>query len=117
MTTLPRPFLANYRGANGRAAFVRELVEMVLFTNPGERVNQPEFGAGLLLHVFEPNSLESASAIQVRASAALHRWLGELIEPGDVRAWSDEASLVVEVTYLVRGDRSLRTETFRRPAT
>lgn len=38
-----------------RAAHVREQIEQVLFTGPGERVFRPEFGAGMSSLVFEPN--------------------------------------------------------------
>ena len=37
---------------------IRDLIEQVLFTSPGERVMRPDFGAGLLALVFEPNSVE-----------------------------------------------------------
>ena len=41
---------------------VRDLIEQVLFTTPGERVNRPTFGSGLLQLVFAPNSDALASS-------------------------------------------------------
>ena len=51
---------------------MRQLVEQVLFTSPGERVNLPDFGSGLLQLPFAPNSMEMAAATQfsVQARAA-----------------------------------------------
>ena len=51
--------------------YVRQLVEQVLFTSPGERVNLPDFGSGLLQLPFAPNSLEMAAATQFTVQAAL----------------------------------------------
>ena len=46
-------------------AHVRELIEQVLFTVPGERVMRPDFGCGLMQLVFAPNSDELAATLQV----------------------------------------------------
>jgi uncharacterized protein len=51
--------------------YLRQLVEQVLFTSPGERVNLPDFGSGLLQLPFAPNSLELAAAIQFTVQSAL----------------------------------------------
>ena len=56
------------------------MIEQLLFTNPGERVNRPDFGSGLLQMVFAPNSPELAAALQFTMQAALQRWLGDVIE-------------------------------------
>ena len=58
-----------------RADHIRDLIEQVLFTSPGERVMRPDFGGGLLALVFEPNSATLAATtqflVQERAAAAL----------------------------------------------
>ena len=56
------------------------MIEQLLFTNPGERVNRPDFGSGLMQMVFAPNSPELAAALQFTLQAALDRWLGDVIE-------------------------------------
>ena len=56
------------------------MIEQFLFTNPGERVNRPDFGSGLLQMVFAPNSPELAAALQFTVQAGLQRWLGDVIE-------------------------------------
>lgn len=53
---------------------VREAIEVVLLTEPKERVMQPEFGAGLRRFLFEPNVGATHAAIAERARRALERW-------------------------------------------
>ena len=58
---------------------IRDLIEQVFFTSPGERVNRPTFGGGLLELVFAPNSDALAAATQFLVQGALQQWLGDLI--------------------------------------
>lgn len=80
---------------------VRDLVEQVIFTAPGERVNRPDFGAGLLQLVFAPNSEALAATTRLTAEAALRQWLSGLIEVADVDVEHDEATLRVAVRYVL----------------
>ena len=59
---------------------LRDLIEQVLFTTPGERVNRPDFGSGLLQLVFAPNSDELAATLQFTVQASLQQWLGDRLE-------------------------------------
>lgn len=95
-------------------AHIRDLVEQVLFTAPGERVNRPDFGSGLLTLLFGPNGPEVAAAAQLAAQAALVRWLGDLIEVQSVDAESAEAQLTVTVRYVVRKTQQAQVATFQR---
>lgn len=95
---------------------VRDMIEQLLFTNPGERVNRPDFGSGLLQLVFAPNSPELAAAIQYLAQAALQRWLSDVIEVQELDVASEDAALRIRVDYLVRRTGQLRSETFERRA-
>jgi len=79
--------------------YVRQLVEQVLFTSPGERVNLPDFGSGLLQLPFAPNSVEMAAATQFSVQAALQKWLSNYIRVQSVTADVDEAILTVTVVY------------------
>src|SRR6478752_4166965 len=87
--------------AESNDAHIRALIESVLFTVPGERVNRPDFGCGLLQFVFAPNSIELAATLQALAQAALQQWLGTLIRIEDVTAASVDSVLTVEVRYTV----------------
>lgn len=81
---------------------IRDLIEQVLFTTPGERVNRPTFGSGLMQLVFQPNSPELAATVQFLVQGALQQWLGELIEVNSVQVTSEESTLAVTVVYTVR---------------
>src|SRR3954463_16141395 len=90
-------------GADGRTAttdhpgHVRDMIEQLLFTRPGERVNRPDFGCGLLDLVFEPNSPELAAALQVSAEGALARWLGDVIAVDELTVTAEEATLRINL--------------------
>lgn len=79
-------------------------IVQVLFTAPGERVNQPTFGCGLLNLVFDPNSSILAAAAEFTAGQALTRWLGHEIAVGGVDIHAQDESLTVEVAYIRRRD-------------
>lgn len=111
------PFHFDHRGrtaATDLEDHIRDMIEQVLFTSPGERVNRPDFGSGLLQLVFEPNSPELAAALQVTARAALERWLGDLIEVRELEARSTDAALRVSVQYLLRRTGELRQSSFEK---
>jgi phage baseplate assembly protein W len=90
------------------------MIEEFLFTSPGERVNRPDFGSGLLGMVFEPNSQELASALQFTIQAGLQRWLGDLIEVRALEVTAQDASLRVLVQYAVRRTQEPRVANFVR---
>ena len=91
---------------------LRDLIEQVLFTSPGERVNRPTFGCGLLQLVFAPNSDTLAAATQLSVQAALQQWLGDLIEVRGVEVANPESTLRVTVRYADRRTTEERTERF-----
>lgn len=93
---------------------IRDMIEQFLFTNPGERVNRPDFGSGLLQMIFEPNSPELAAALQHTVQAGLLRWLGDLIEVRKLEVTSQDSTLRVEMSYLIRRTGAEQTSTFER---
>ncbi len=93
---------------------IRDMIEQFLFTNPGERVNRPDFGSGLLRMVFEPNSPELAAALQFTIQAGLQRWLGDVIEVRDLQVTSEDSTLRVSLQYLVRRTNQTQTAQFTR---
>ena len=94
---------------------IRDMIEQVLFTNPGERVNRPDFGGGLLQLVFAPNSPELAAALQFTLQAALQRWIGDLIEVQKLEVTSEDSTLRIVLNYLVRQTQEPQSATFTRP--
>lgn len=81
---------------------IRDLIEQVLFTAPGERVNRPDFGCGLLQLVFAPNSSELATATQFLVQGALQQSLGDVINLTDVAVSQEDSTLTVTVQYTIR---------------
>jgi uncharacterized protein len=94
------------------AEHVRDLVEQLLFTMPGERVMRPDFGSGLMQLVFQPNSEELATAVQFLVQGSLQQWLGELITVETVEVTSDDSTIEVVIRYTIRRTGERRTETF-----
>ena len=97
------PYQFDGRGRTAQAAladYVEQLVEQVLFTSPGERVNLPDFGSGLLQLPFAPNSMEMAAATQFAVQGALQKWLGSYLKVQSVTASAQEATLTVTVSYV-----------------
>jgi uncharacterized protein len=113
MTTnyIDDPFRFDLRGRTASTGYpdhVLDMIKELLFTNPGERVNRPDFGSGLLGLVFAPNSPELASALEFSAKAALQRELGDLIEVRELKVTSEEATLRILVQYVLRRTGELR---------
>ncbi len=87
---------------------LRDLILQVLFTIPGERVNLPEFGAGVQRLLFEPNSDALRSTAQFLISTNLQRWLGDRISVDQVAVTSEvgfENIVTIEITYTVKTTR------------
>lgn len=93
---------------------IRDLIEQVLFTAPGERVNRPDFGSGLLGLVFEPNSDSLVAVTRASIESALQRWLSELIQVENVQVRAFDSRLEISVMYVVRRTQERRQERFRR---
>src|SRR5271170_215062 len=93
---------------------IRDMIEQLLFTAPGERVNRPAFGSGLLQMVFAPNSTELAAALQFTTQAALQRNLGDLIALQQLTVSAQDAILSVTVNYIIRATQQPQTGTFTR---
>ena len=92
----------------------RDLIEEVLFTTPGERVNRPTFGSGVLQLIFMPNSDALAAATQMTVQGALQLWLGDLIQVESLDVQSVDSQLQVLVEYTVRRSQQRRTVEFVR---
>ncbi len=86
----------------GDADYVRDLIEQVLFTTPGERVNRPDFGSGLLQLVFAPNSDLLGGVVEATVQAALQQHLGDWVQVEGVAVATEDATLAVTVRYKLR---------------
>ena len=113
------PFAFDARGRTAEcddAAHVRDMLEQLLFTNAGERVNRPEFGSGLMQLVFAPNSIELAAALQFTTRAAILQYLGDVLDLQVFEVTPTDAVLRIDVRYALRSTGEVRTESFQRSA-
>jgi phage baseplate assembly protein W len=94
------------------AEHIRDLIEQILFTNPGERVNRPDFGAGVLQLVFAPASPEAAATAEFMIRGALQQHLGQRILVETVRAEAEDATLRITIAYRILRTGLLETAEF-----
>ena len=94
------------------ATHIRDMVEQVLFTSPGERVNRPTFGSGTAQLVFEPNSDILAAAQQQAIQAGLQQWLADLIRVQSVSVAAQDSTLQVTVVYTIIATQQQQTQQF-----
>ena len=116
--TLDFPWAVDGTGrtaTTGRDEHVRDLIEQVLLTSPGERVMRPEFGAGLLALVFAPGGPEAAAASQFLIQASLERELANVITVESVAVEARDAAIVATVAYVVSATGVHEVQTFRTP--
>ncbi len=105
---LDYPFHFDGRGHSAETTdddHIRDLIEQVLFTNPGERVNLPEFGVGVQRLVFAPSSDALRTTAQFLISNNLQRWLGDRINVEQVNVSSEpglEETVTIEIVYTVK---------------
>ena len=114
-TNLYCPYQFDGRGRTQQASlsdYINQLIEQVLFTSPGERVNLPDFGSGLLQLPFAPNSVELATATQFTVQAALQKWIGNYVKVQSVVATAQESTLSVTVTYTLLSTDVTQVRTF-----
>ena len=90
------------------AEHVEQMIKQVLFTNPGERINRPDFGCGIRRMVFAPNSEVSASLTQVTVYQALEKWLGNLIDVSQVNAEAKDEVLKIKIAYVLKARQERR---------
>ena len=95
---------------------VRDMIELLLFTQAGERVMRPDYGTGLLQFLFAGNSPELAAALQLTVSATLAQFLGDVIDVGELEVEAVDSQLRVTLTYAIHATGETRTDTFVRSA-
>jgi phage baseplate assembly protein W len=94
------------------AAHVRDMVELILLTSPGERVNLPTFGSGTAQLVFAPNSDVLAAAQQQAIQAGLQQWLADLVQINSVSVLAQDSTLTVTVIYTLVATQQQQSEQF-----
>jgi phage baseplate assembly protein W len=109
-------------GGDGRTmaadpdAHVRQMVELVLFTSAGERVNRPDFGSGARQLLFAGSSPEIATAVEFLVKGALQRWLGDVLQVESLGVAADDATLRIDIAYRLLATDERRSTTLVREA-
>jgi phage baseplate assembly protein W len=93
---------------------IRQLIEQVIFTAPGERVNRPTFGSGVQKLLFGPISDPVVSAAHLSVQGALQHWLGDRVSIQDVTVEAEDSTLTVTVSYRVAARGQAQTAQFSR---
>ena len=117
MTNVDFPYHVDGRGrtaTTGADDHLRDLIEQVLFTAPGERVMRPDFGSGLLALVFEPGGPELVATTQHLVQGALQQELGHLIAVESVEVSQDDGALTVSVVYVALRTQQRASASFSR---
>lgn len=106
-------------GASGsavsqRGRHIRDQIEQVLFTTPGERIFRPDFGAGLKNLIFEPNNHVLAELTRKRLLASLSEALKGEVDPGtlEVDVTHESEKLLVVISYTLATISRRETQTF-----
>jgi len=92
---------------------IKQLIEQLLFTMPGERVNLPDFGTGIAQLIFSGGSDEMVAATQFLIQGALQQWLGTLIQVQSVGVTMQDATLNVTIQYIIKVTQETAIATFQ----
>jgi phage baseplate assembly protein W len=87
---------------------VEQLMRQVLLTNPGERINRPEFGCGLRRLVFSPSGDLAANMVQLSVLQALDTWLPSVVKAEEVKVTSVDSTMIVSIRYVLKARQERR---------
>ncbi len=91
---------------------IRDMIEELLLTSPGERVNRPTFGCGVMQLIFAPNSDALTATQQQVIQASLQQWLSDLIRVNAVDVSAQDSTLLITIRYTIIQSQQQRTEQF-----
>jgi phage baseplate assembly protein W len=100
-------------GRTATAAYdddIRQAINIIIGTNPGERLMRPDFGAGLQDFVFEPINTTTIATLQKRVQDSLIDWEPriDVITVTVTNDTTEPALLMIQVAYKVRATNSLQ---------
>jgi hypothetical protein len=91
---------------------INDMIEQILLTAPGERVNRPTFGCGVIQLVFAGNSDSLAAAQQQVIQTSLLQWLSDLIQVNAVYVQAQESNLLITIVYTIIATQEQQTQQF-----
>jgi phage baseplate assembly protein W len=101
-------------GPNGRTAcvsepeYLRQLLEQIVFVEPGERVNRPDFGCRLSGLTFASRKSEVTTAVEALVEGALRQWIGDQVQVRGVDVEVQESRVDVTISYFDAQSREIR---------
>ena len=100
-------------GRTATAAYdddIHQAINIIIGTNPGERLMRPDFGAGLQDFVFEPINTTTIATLQKRVQDSLIDWEPriDVITVTVTNDTTEPALLMIQVAYKVRATNSLQ---------
>lgn len=110
------PFYINKQGLVAGATYddhIYQMIEQLIFTAPGERVNRPDFGCGLDRLVFAAGGDEMVTVTQSLVLGELQKWLGDVIRVEAVQVQMEESTLLVTIRYIVLNSGQRREDLFK----
>ena len=110
------PFQIDPLGFVAEASYadhIEQMIEQILFTRPGERVNLPEFGCGVQSLVFGSTSPELAVAVRSRIEASIQKWLPGVVQVEAVDISHTDSTLEIQLRYALTRTAERRTARFR----
>jgi hypothetical protein len=89
---------------------IREAINIIIGTNPGERVMRPDFGAGLQDFLFEPVNTTTMATLQLRVQNSLIDWEPriDVISVSVTADTTERNRLLIQVAYKVRATNTLQ---------
>jgi uncharacterized protein len=87
---------------------VEQLMMQLLLTNPGDRINRPDFGCGVRRMVFALNSPAAATLAQVTVLQALDTWLPTVVKTEKVEVSAIDEKMVITIRYIVKARQERR---------
>src|ERR1700756_5134928 len=94
-------------GLTDERSHIRQMLELLLFTMPGERVNRPDFGCGIQRMVFAPQSTEVVATLQALVESEIHRWMGDVLSLRKLQVTAEDATLRVLLEYQLPRDNTV----------
>lgn len=113
---LAMPFNINRQGRVATVdeeTHIREMIEQVLFTVEGERVNRPNFGAGVLQLIFSSLDPAMLTARRVAVQSSIQRWLGHAVHVTNVAFDIEGDQLRITVEYQILKTGQVKREAYR----
>jgi len=94
---------------------IKQYIQIILLTRPGEQLMRPRFGAGLSQFLHQPNTLETRRQIQNTVFASLIEWEKRIVVIR-VEVWEDEDSpdaVRIEIVFRIKRTGEQMTKTVK----